>query len=70
MTIDAGAAKFVRTIRQKTDADGKSLPVWSWRLQRSGVTVAFGERSSEQGATSAAQAAERNYGAGLEAAGS
>ena len=65
MTVDAEAARFVHTVRQKLGADGKPLPVWSWRLQRNSITIAFGERSSEQQAMSAAQAAKRNHGVGL-----
>jgi len=68
MTADAKAAKFVQTIHQKLDAEGKLLPIWSWRLQRGNVTVAFGERGSEQQAMSAAQSAKRDHGAGLDAA--
>ena len=64
----ADQAKFVRTVRQKTDADGTLLSVWSWRLQRGSVTVAFGERRTEQQAVFATQAAERNHGAFLETA--
>ena len=61
-------AKFVGTIRQKTDADGTLLSVWSWGLQRGSVTLAFGECRTEQQALFATQAAERNHGAALEAA--
>lgn len=68
MTANADAAKFVYTVRQKLDAEGKPLPIWSWRLQQGSVIVAFGERGSERQAVSAAQAAERNYGSGLAAA--
>lgn len=65
MTVNADAARFVHTIRQKSDADGKLLPIWSWKLQQDGITVAFGEHRSEQQALLAAQAAERNFGSGL-----
>lgn len=67
MTADVDGIRFVHTIRQKLDAEGKPLPIWSWRLQQGSVTVAFGERGSEQQAMSAAQAAKRNFGAGLDA---
>lgn len=59
------AAKFVHTVRQKSEADGTLLPIWSWKLQHGTVTVAFGERRDEQQARSAAEAAARNYGTGL-----
>lgn len=62
MIANAEAPRFVHTVRQKMDTAGKPLPIWFWRLQQGNVTVAFGERRSEQQAILAAQAAERNYG--------
>jgi hypothetical protein len=54
MTADAEAARSVRTIHQKLDAEGKLLPIWSWRLQQGNGNAAFGERGSKQEAMSAA----------------
>lgn len=62
---DAPAPTFARTVSQKLDAEGKQLPIWYWRLQIGGVTIAFGERRSEEQANFAAQAAEQNYGSDL-----
>lgn len=67
MTVNAIPLRFQHTVHQKAAPDGKPLSIWTWSLRHGGRTVASGERTSEQEAWLAAQAAELNYGSGLDA---
>lgn len=65
MSVDV--TEFTHTVRQRSGTNGTLLPIWSWKLLQGNITVAFGERRSEREAVLAAQAAERNFGFGLNA---
>lgn len=59
------ASDVSQVVRQKTGRDGSPLPVWSWQLLIGGVTVAFGERRTEQAARAAVQSAIQTQGLSL-----
>ena len=65
MTAEPATHSFAHTVWKKDGMKKDVRPIWCWRLQQHGITVAFGERQSEQGAIEAARLAEQRYGSTL-----
>ncbi len=62
MTVSNALISFSQEVWQRAAGNGRMQPVWCWRLRQGTITVAFGERRSEQQAILAAQSAEKYYG--------